>query len=135
MFRKVFESVVDLDFIKVSRENWEKIEHLLANKDRKIKSLEAEVEKLSIYKEKDDILYSYEQELIRLRKENSRLKLDLSTATKTLKKANDTVQTVLDLENTYIKRIIKAELNSNIIERTVEYSYETKGDQLIKMYA
>jgi len=130
-------SVKDIGFVKVSKENWSKIEELFAKKEETINTLrtinqkqEEELISLRKYKEKDELLYSYEQSDKRLRAENENLKNEILNIKKELEKMNKTVDSVMSLEKTYLERINKAEMEKSDCPK-----YETKGDFLLSRYS
>ena len=137
MFNNLLNSVKDIGFVRVSKENWDKIEKLFASKEETIKSLktinqeqEEELFSLRKYKENDELLYSYEQSDKKLRAENEILKNKLLAIRKDLEKMDKTVNSVMSLESAYLKRINKVESQKNSCPR-----YETKGDFLLSQYS
>jgi len=124
-------------YIKITKEDWDKINSLFNDKDSEIKTLKTfvsvandelkelealrkEVETLRKYKEKDDLLYSYElslksaqENLLLLSYENSML---TNTIAQMEKKLDDTVM----LEKLYLNKI--SDLSSKKCKEYQTYS-------------
>jgi LPS O-antigen subunit length determinant protein (WzzB/FepE family) len=141
MFGQIFNKA--LGYVKVSKENWTKIEILFQEKTDKINSLEKELNNLKAeckdalrYKDNDKLVQIYENMIKNMKEENTTLKEELANLDKGLNTALKKVDTVMSLEDAYLKRIVnlqhkcdKAELNMNCPE------YEEKGSSLLEIYA
>jgi septal ring factor EnvC (AmiA/AmiB activator) len=135
-------------YIKVTKENWVKIEELFAQKNKTIKEHEKliqeqkqiitemteTIQKLMKYKEKDDLLFNYENQVKSDAKKIKELNQKVANLEDTLIIAENKVNAVLSLENAYLKKIIHVESNVRKTQNSCP-EYETKGNQLLEIYA
>ena len=145
MLKAAFESIIDFNYIKVSRENWNKIEELFASKQNTIteqntvikalkserEDLIAELETLRKYKEKDDLLFSYEQSNEALRKQNEVLKSELEGISSDIENINKKVTVAAANESAYLNKIYELQVNPKV----VTLDYEEKGKKLLDIYS
>lgn len=146
MFGKTLDSIKDMNYVKVTKANWRKIEDLFARKEQTIteqeKTLEMQrqtiieqnekLKELEKYKANDDMVYTYEEMCKKYKKENTELKKELGKLSNSITKMDKKVQSVLSLESAYLQRIIKAESKARYNNCP---DYETKGDSLVEFYA
>lgn len=139
MFGKIFNSVKDLNYVKVTKDNWKKIEDLFAKKELTIQELEKTLEiqadrlkELEKYKANDDMVYTYEEMCKKYKSENTQLKEELNELSTSISKMDKKVQSVLSLESVYLQRIIQAESKARY---NACPDYEIKGDSLVEFYA
>jgi len=119
-------------YIKVTKDNWSKIELLFEKKELIISELKniinsqnIELQSLRKYKSQDDLLFSYEQSLSKLKNENKKLQDKLNKSNTMLFAADKKIKTAISLEKLYLEKI-------NIKKCQ---DYEIKGDDLINFYA
>jgi len=146
MFGKALDSIKDLNYVKVTKSNWRKIEDLFARKELTIteqeKTLEMQrqlieeqdkkLKELEKYKENDDMVYTYEEMCKKYKKENSELKEELVKLSNSIDKMDTKVQSVLSLESAYLQRIIKAESKARY---NTCPNYQEVGDSIVEFYA
>jgi len=139
MFNNIFNSVKDLNYVKVTKANWRKIEDLFARKEQTIteqaeliKKQKEELETLRKYKANDDMVYIYEEMCKKYKKENSELKEELVKLSNSITKMDTKVQSVLSLESAYLQRIIKAESKARYNSCP---EYQEVGDSILEFYA
>jgi chromosome segregation ATPase len=121
-------------FVKVTKENWKKIEELFESKEKQISEIQKELDVLRKYKEKDDLLFSYEQTL----KKKNRIIKELCDKVENiefeLKKTDRKLEAALSLEKAYIKKIIKTEAEL-LASKAPCPDYEEKGENIIGIYS
>jgi len=146
MFKNIFSSIKDINHVKVTKQNWTKIENLFAKKELKISEQTLEIDKLKEiskkqneelintrkYKKQDDLLFCYEKTCEKYKKENKVLKESLNDLKILLRKMDKKVESVMALENLYLERIRKAEYKMENLNSCNEY--EEKGENLINLY-
>jgi len=121
-------------YVKVTKENWKKIEELFESKEKQISEMQKELDVLRKYKEKDDLLFSYEQTL----KEKNRIIKELCDKVENieyeLKKTDRKLEAALSLEKAYLKKIIKTEAEL-LVSKVPCPDYEEKGENIIDIYS
>lgn len=146
MFNKIFDSVKDLNYVKVTKSNWRKIEDLFAKKEQKIQEQTAtistqadliekqaqKIKELEKYKANDDMVYTYEEMCKNYKSENKALRSELDELNNAINSMDKKVKSALSLESAYLQRIIKAESKARFNNCP---NYETKGDSLVEFYA
>lgn len=145
MFNKIFDSVKDLNYVKVTKSNWGKIEDLFAKKEQSIKAQEKTLEiqrqvikeqkdrlkELEKYKANDDILYTYEEMCKNYKIENKALRRELNELNNAINSMDKKVKSALCLESVYLQRIIKAESKARFNNCP---NYQEVGDSIIEVY-
>jgi CII-binding regulator of phage lambda lysogenization HflD len=144
----MFNIFKDERYVKVTKENWSKIENLFEQKEKKIREQEYIIneQKLKIsnmmettnklikYKENDDLLFAYENQAKSDAKKIKALNEKVSQLEENLKQADKKVSSVLALEKAYLQKIISTENELRRSSRSCP-DYETQGDELINIYA
>lgn len=112
--------IVDSNFVKVSKENWTKIEQLLSSKNKLLSEQESilikqarELQILRHYKANDDLLYSYENDLQLEKQKTAFLKKELLKVSKGVEKANKKLDFVMSLESAYLETINQNKSKNN----------------------
>ena len=130
-------------YVKVKKEVYADIEAMLEEKTQENENLKLEIEKMKQenlkleqeledakqnikYFEKDDLLFSYENENRDLRKENKELRNILTEVDEKL-----TITT--SLESLYLETINKLQKKSELI--SLEEQYEEVGERLLDLYS
>jgi len=121
-------------YVKVTKENWKKIEELFESKENQITDMKKELDTLRKYKEKDDLLYSYEQTLREKNKIIKELRDKIQNTEYTLKKTNKKLEAVLSLEKVYLKEIIRKEAEI-LASKASCPEYEEMGENIIDIYS
>jgi len=121
-------------YVKVTKENWKKIEELFESKENQITDMKKELDTLRKYKEKDDLLYSYEQTLREKNKIIKELRDKIENTEYTLKKTNKKLEAVLSLEKVYLKEIIRKEAEI-LASKASCPEYEEMGENIIDIYS
>jgi len=138
----------DKSYVKVTKENWDKIEELFEQKEKRIKEQETIIaeqkaiiaemtettSKLIKYKENDDLLFAYENQVKADAKKIKALSSQVAELEKAVEQADKKIQAVLSLESAYLQKIIETESK---LRRSASPcpEYETRGDRLIEIYA
>jgi len=116
----------------ISEKEWQKIQELVDSKNTIISYLEQRVEELEVYKSKDDLLFSYENENRELREKVKELEIDRDNTSKRLQVELSNVtalcEKITELSN---KLEIKTILPKNVEMRSSDLidtrGYDGKG--------
>ena len=140
----MFNSIKDMNYVRVTKETMAKIEALFASKERIINDQASEVQKLKNllleqseelntlrkYKENDDLVYAYENMCEGYKKEVKELTQINSDLSSGIQKASKKIDTAMSMESVYLEAIHNLK---NTIPVCPEY--ETVGENLLKIYA
>jgi chromosome segregation ATPase len=143
MFSRLFDKASG--FVRVSKENYAKIENLFQEKNDKISELQSELDKLKIdckdalrYKANDSLVEAYEIMVKKMKDENNSLKAELNVLETGINSAMKKVDSVMGLESAYLQKIVKLQHKCDRAEliNTLDCpKYEERGQNIIELYA
>jgi len=142
----MFNLFKDRNNVTVTKENWNKIESLFALKEKTISEQQTLIDKQRIalaemtlkceglmkYKENDDLLFAYENQVKEDAKKIKALNSRVKELENTLVSAEKKVSAVLALESAYLQKIIHSESQLRRSNNPCP-DYEAKDDRVLEL--